>query len=282
MSVGQRSPFRLRLHRRFTSGTIAPSCRFRAAMDLRPLCLVLSLSMVGCGAVERGSADRFTASGELLAVSGGDAGARGACITCHGIDGSGNGAGTPRLAGLDRGYMAAQLEAYASGRRRHPEMAVIARKLTPAQHDAVSAYYATMTHHPAWQKLRGTPAAQTLYHHGDPARGLAACASCHGGRGQGVGAANPPLAGQPADYLAHQLQQWRDSARRNDPQGEMRRISRALSPQESKALAAYASSLPADPPHRGSLATSREAHRADPKNDASVPQPHASGSPPAR
>lgn len=282
MSVRQRSPFRLCLHRRFASGTVAPPCRFRDVMDLRALCLLASLGLAGCGPVERGSADRFTASGELLAVSGGDAGAGNACITCHGIDGRGNGAGTPRLAGVNRGYMAGQLEAYASGRRRHPEMEAIARKLTPAQHDAVSAYYAAMSYEPTRQKLRGTPSGHTIYHHGDPARGLAACASCHGGRGQGVGAANPPLAGQPAGYLAHQLQQWRDSARRNDPQGEMQRISRALSPRESAALAAYASSLPGDPPRRESLATSHEVHRADPRNDVSAPQPHGSGSPPAR
>ena len=251
-------------------------------MDLRILCLLSSLGLAGCGTVERGSADRFTADGELLAVSGGDAGAPNACITCHGIEGRGNGAGTPRLAGLDRGYMAGQLEAYASGRRRHPEMEAIARKLTLAQHDAVSAYYAAMPYTPTRQMLGGTAAAQRLYHRGDPARRLAACASCHGTGGQGVGAANPPLAGQPASYLEHQLQQWRAGARRNDPQGEMQRISQALSPRESEALAAYASSLAGDPPRRESPAASREERHADPRNDASVPPAHASESPAAR
>ncbi|QDX26152.1 c-type cytochrome [Sphingomonas suaedae] len=251
-------------------------------MDWRALWVLTGIALAGCGTVERGSADRFTASGELLAVSGGDAGAPNACITCHGIDGRGNGAGTPRLAGLDRGYMAAQLEAYASGRRRHPEMESIARALTPAQRVAVSAHYAALPYDPAPRMTGGTTAAQTLYHRGDPARGLAACASCHGDRGDGVGAANPPLSGQPSAYLGHQLAQWRQGARRNDPEGAMQRISRALSPAESVALAAYASSLPGDPPRPESRAASREARRADPRNDASAPPRRAAGSPPAR
>lgn len=251
-------------------------------MDLRVLYLLAGAALTGCGNVERGSADRFTTSGELLAVSGGDAGAPNACITCHGVDGRGNGAGAPRLAGLDRGYMVAQLEAYSSGRRRHPEMEWIARKLSPAEHDAVSAYYAEMPYHALPRTERGTASARALYHRGDPARGLAACASCHGAQGEGVGAANPPLGGQPSAYLSHQLEQWRQSARRNDPEGAMQRISRALSPRESAALAAYASSLPGDPAHRGSPATSREAHRADPRNGASAPLRRAEGSPPAK
>ena len=246
------------------------------------LYLLAGVALAGCGGIERGSADRFTTSGELLAVSGGDAGAPNACLTCHGVDGRGNGAGTPRLAGLDRGYMAAQLEAYSSGRRRHPEMEWIARKLTPAQHDAVSAYYSGMPYVGVPGAVRGTAAARALYHRGDPARGLAACASCHGAQGEGVGAANPPLGGQPSAYLSHQLEQWRQSTRRNDPEGAMQRISRALSPRESADLAAYASSLPGGPAHRGSPATSREAHRADPRNDASAQPRHAGGSRPAR
>lgn len=246
------------------------------------LYLLAGAALAGCGNVERGSADRFTTSGELLAVSGGDAGAPNACITCHGVDGRGNGAGAPRLAGLDRGYMVAQLEAYSSGRRRHPEMEWIARKLNPAEHDAVSAYYAEMPYHALLRPARGTASARALYHRGDPARGLAACASCHGAQGEGVGAANPPLGGQPSAYLSHQLEQWRQSARRNDPEGAMQRISQALSPRESAALAAYASSLPGGPAHRGSPAASREAHRGDPRNGASAPPRHGGGSPPAR
>ena len=227
--------------------------------------------LTACGPMERGSADSFTASGELIALSGGDAGAANACFTCHGLDGRGNGAGAPRLAGLDRGYMTAQLEAYASGRRYHPEMSWIASKLTPVQQDAVSAHYAAMPFVPQKPSTAQTDgAAALLYQQGDPARGLASCASCHGKVGEGVGSGNPPLAGQPAAYLAEQLDLWRAAKRRNDAGNVMLRISQALTPAEAAALAAYASALPGGPPHPESRAASRAEHRADPRSDASA------------
>ena len=228
----------------------------------------------GCSAVERTAADRFVASGELIALSGGDAGAANACITCHGLDGRGNGAGTPRLAGLNQGYLAAQLEGYASGRRRHPEMEAISRQLAPAHRQAVSAYYARLPFAAAAGALPPGPAA-SLYQRGDPSRGLAACASCHGLRGEGVGPGNPPLAGQPAAYLSEQLDRWRASERRNDPEGVMLRISRLLSERESAALAAYAAALPGDPQRRESPEASPSERRDDSRNGASAPRPRA-------
>lgn len=237
---------------------------------------IVTIWLSGCGPVERGAADGFIATGEMIALSGGDAGAPNACFTCHGLDGRGNGDGTPRLAGLNRGYMTAQLEAYASGRRQHPEMTAIAGKLTLMQQDAVSAYYAAMPFVPKSMEA-GRPADHTsiLYHRGDPARGLASCASCHGMLGEGVGPANPPLGAQPAAYLAEQLEQWRSAKRRNDPQNVMLRISQALSRQESEALAAYAAALPGGLAHPESPGASRAAHRGDPKNDASALPQHA-------
>lgn len=233
------------------------------------------LLLAACGIADRTAADRFVATGELIAFSGGDAGAAQACVTCHGLNGRGNGAGTPRLAGLDRGYLAAQMEGYASGRRRHPEMEAIARKLTPAQQQAVSAYYADLRFVPGAEQPAVQGMAARLYHRGDPARGLPSCASCHGDRGEGLGPANPPLGGQPAAYLAEQLDQWRASARRNDPGNVMLAISRQLSRPESAALAVYAAALPGDPPRPGSPAASLAARRDDPRNGASAPRRRA-------
>ena len=153
----------------------------------------------GCSAVERTSADRFTVTGELIALGGGDAGAQHACFTCHGLDGHGDGAGAPRLAGLDAGYLQRQLDDYASGRRRHPEMGYIAARLKSPERQRVSAYYARLAFAPGPGPARPAP---RLYVAGDPARGLPACAACHGLRGEGSGPANPALGAQPAAYLA--------------------------------------------------------------------------------
>ncbi len=247
-------------------------------MDFRHISstALATILLVACGQVDRGAADRFTSTGEMIAMSGGDAGAAHSCMACHGLDGLGNGDGAPRLAGLDRGYMVAQLMAYSSGQREHPEMAAIARKLTPTQQDAVSAYYAAMPFvGMASASSSGFQDGATLYHRGDAERDLAPCASCHGSQGEGIGSANPPLGGQPASYLAEQLHQWRAAKRRNDPEGMMLRISQALSPAESAALAEYASGLPGHSQRPESPAASPAEHRDDPRSDVSVPPRHA-------
>jgi len=124
--------------------------------------------------------------------------------------------------------------------------------------------------------MGGTAPAQPhpLWVSGDPARGLQPCGLCHGMNGEGGGPANPPLAGQPAAYLAEQLHAWAISARRSDPLNVMQQISVRLTPTERAALAVYAASLPGGPLHREYPATFPAARRADPRNDASVQRSH--------
>lgn len=234
--------------------------------------LPLAAALLAACDVDQPGRDRFTETGQLVALSGGDSGAANACFTCHGLDGRGNGAGAPRLAGLDVGYLGRQLDDYASGRRQHPQMQVIAKRLSARDRQAVAAYYAAMPFVPSGPAA-ATPA-PALYVHGDPRRGLASCASCHGMAGEGIGPGNPPLGGQPAAYLAAQLHKWRRSERRGDPDNIMLIISRRLTPAEIRSLAAYASALPGASPHRGSPAASLAGRHADSRNDASAPPRH--------
>lgn len=227
----------------------------------------------GCTAADTTSLDRFAENGRVIAYSGARAGANNACFTCHGLDGAGNGAGSPRLAGLDAGYLERQLEAYADGRRYHPQMAWIAGKLSAQDREAVSTYYAGLPV-PAGRAQEQAMQPLALYHKGDPRRGLIACAACHGEQGQGLGAANPPLAQQPAAYLAEQLRLWRIGKRRNDPGNVMLRISQLLTPSEAEALAAYSSRLPGALPSPGSPEASPAARRGDPRSGVSGPPLH--------
>jgi cytochrome c553 len=229
---------------------------------------IAALGVAACSPVETSSADRFSASGELVALSGGGAGASKACFTCHGLDGLGNGADAPRLADLNFGYLEAQLRAYGDGRRKHPVMKWVAHHLSPVERKLVSAYYAEMPYVPEDLPERPPP---PLYLFGDPARGLPACASCHGVLGQGIGPANPPLGGQPAAYLKHQIEKWRRGERRNDPLNVMLRISQLLTPAEAEYLSAYAADLPGDLPNPEPPAASLEERRFDPRNDVSAP-----------
>lgn len=234
--------------------------------------LPTAVLIAGCIDAETASVDRFAAEARIIAFSGAAAGAASACFTCHGLEGQGNGAGAPRLAALESGYLERQLIAYADGRRDHPQMSWIARKLSPSDRRAVASYYESMPFADIVPSARS--ARSQLYHEGDPSRGLLACAACHGDRGQGIGPANPPLGGQPAAYLAEQLDLWRKAKRRNDPGGVMLRISQLLTPAEGRALAAYAAGLPGHRPSPGSQVTSLAAHRGDPRNDASRPPQH--------
>jgi len=231
--------------------------------------------LASCAQVETTSADRFTATGELIALSGGDAGAPNACFTCHGLEGMGNGAGAPRLAGIGMGYLDRQLEAYADGRRQHEAMSWIAKRLSADDRLSVAAYYAALP--PGGAGPGPELQAPQLWVEGDASRGLPACAACHGAAGEGSGPANPPLAGQPAVYLAEQIELWRLAKRRTDPGNMMLAISQRLTPREAQVLSAYAASLPAGPPHREFAAASRAARRDDPRNDASAPPPRATG-----
>lgn len=186
--------------------------------------------------------DPFRQSGEVIAYGGGDGGAEAACFTCHGLKGEGDGRLTPRLAGLDAGYLQRQLDDYGNGRRDNPPMRQVVRRLSAEDRSKVSAFYAGLDTPVSTAAVIASPGA-VLYVKGDPARGLAPCAQCHGASGEGGGAGNPPLAGQPAAYLEAQLTAWRSGKRYNDPLGEMRLISRRLSPAEAHAVAGYAAAL---------------------------------------
>lgn len=234
---------------------------------------MLLAAAAACTNVDTTSHDRFAASGELIALSGAGAGAANACFTCHGLDGRGNGAGAPRLAGLDVGYLERQMRAYADGRRQHPQMDWIAKGLTPSEHLAVASYYAGMAYRPDSYSI--PLPAPALYLRGDPSRGLQACAACHGLAGQGLGPANPAIGGQPAAYLAHQMHQWRHSKRRTDPGNVMLRISQLLTEPEIAALSAYSARLPGDLPRPESPAAFRAERRDDPRSDVSEPLPRA-------
>lgn len=50
---------------------------------------------------------------------------------------------------------------------------------------------------------------EQLYANGDAARGVLACASCHGAAGNSTIPANPNLAGQPHEYILKQLQDFK-------------------------------------------------------------------------
>ena len=210
-------------------------------------------------------------SGRLLALSGGDAGATGACITCHGLQGEGNGGDAPRLAGLNAGYVVRQIDNFSSGQRRHPSMVWIADQIDWPDRVRLGEYYMSLPvpdHVPGANpigEIGCSLEAVTLYQEGDADRGLPSCASCHGPLGQGSMGV-PPLTKQPAPYLALQLEHWRNGERYGDPQ--MLAISRLLTDEEVQALAGYSAALRDASPYPGLPAACLPERRPDPRSGA--------------
>lgn len=171
-----------------------------------------------------------------------------ACQSCHGAHGEGvpvqDG---PRLAHLAADYLESQLDAFATGARRHPVMGPIARALTPDQRAALGAYFAALPP-AASEPAPSLPPAEvsrgrTLAATGDWSRNVPACTACHGPGGQGVGSVTPPLVGQTQAYLLRQLTAYRQSDRKG-ALGLMNGIAQRLSPMQQRDVAAYFASLP--------------------------------------
>lgn len=67
-----------------------------------------------------------------------------ACAVCHGALGLSTAPDTPSLAGQPERYLVDQLKAYRSGKRHHEVMSVMARPLTDADIDDLSAWFASL------------------------------------------------------------------------------------------------------------------------------------------
>jgi|HigsolmetaAR202D_1030399.scaffolds.fasta_scaffold12703_3 Cytochrome c553 len=166
------------------------------------------------------------------------------CSACHGPDGNSVNPEWPSLAGLGERYIVAQLTAFKNGGRSNPLMTPQAQALSEQDIRDLAAYFASQTMKPGEADPSLVKAGEQIYLGGIGAKGVPACAACHGPTGAGnPQSAYPRIGGQQAVYLALQLQAYRSGARATDPNNMMRDIASKLSDDEIKAVAAYASGL---------------------------------------
>lgn len=206
-----------------------------------PLCLLLLTlltPLAACTDRMSPSDDRWGRDGELIAMSGGEGGARYACVSCHGARGEGNGFDAPRLAGLPAGYLQKQMEDYANGLRPHAVMRDVARFLDSHERVRVANHYAALPVPVEEGLVSAASVPSALY--------VRACQQCHGVDAAGT-PLGPPLAGQPAFYLAQQLRDWQVSKRRNDGNHEMLKVAQALSAAEVEDVSLHLSQRPPHP-----------------------------------
>jgi len=168
------------------------------------------------------------------------------CFACHGP--GGNGAINPewpKLAGQHSSYIAEQLGEFKGAQRKNPVMLGQASALSDADMSNLAAYFAAQPAVPGVASKDAIAVAQPLYRAGDAARGIPACAACHGPTGAGNAAAQfPRIGGQNSAYAANQLKSYKSGERGAAGKGQiMATIAAKLSDQEIQALSSYVSGL---------------------------------------
>jgi len=173
-----------------------------------------------------------------------------ACVPCHGNEGRATNEGYyPRIAGKPSGYLYNQLLNFRDGRRRNAAMAYLVAHQTDAYLAEIATHFAAQRlPYPPPRAGNAGPAelerGRQLAEHGDKARALPACASCHGGALTGVLPATPGLLGLPRDYLSAQIGAWKAGSRRAAAPDCMAQIARALVPEDIGAVSAWLASRP--------------------------------------
>ncbi len=173
------------------------------------------------------------------------------CAACHGARGEGTDNDYfPRLAGKPAGYLYRQLRAFRDGGRKYPPMNYLLAYLPDAYLRRIADYFAAQ-HPPFPPPAAPTVDAQLLAYgqalvtDGDRARGVPACATCHGRELTGMTPAIPGLLGLHATYISAQLGAWRYGTRRAAAPDCMHDIATRLSERDITAVAAWLAAQPA-------------------------------------
>lgn len=176
------------------------------------------------------------------------------CQECHGRDGNaadnedgiGNVGKLPKLAGQSAEYIVKQIRDFRAGTRQNETMSIMASSVADADVADIAAYFAGQRRSPGDGGVAVSPVGRRLFAEGDSARGILACAACHGAKGEGRvgdGLVAPAIASQYKRYLQKHLHEWRVAERANSAGGVMNGIARLLSDDDIDALADYLSGL---------------------------------------
>jgi len=176
----------------------------------------------------------------------------GVCFACHTTDGNSEISANPKLAGQIEQYILKQLTQFKSwdgapAERESPFMAPMAALLEKPDMETVAYYFSN-------QQLKADPAAvqnanantelgSAIWRGGLMAKGVPACAACHGPNGAGIPAEYPRIGGQFAEYTTTQLKAFREGTRINDLNEVMRTIALKMTDAEIDAVANFAAAL---------------------------------------
>ncbi len=173
-----------------------------------------------------------------------------ACAPCHGEDGQGTSNDYfPRIAGKPAGYLYNQLSEFHLGQRRYAPMNYLFEYLPDSYLQDIAGYFASL-HPSAPPPYVPAVSAAVLTHgedivmHGNAARQIPACASCHGRLLTGMEPAIPALLGLRANYISAQLGAWRYGTRTAKAPDCMQLVAARLTEADVTAVAAWLASRP--------------------------------------
>ena len=203
--------------------------------------LTLMLALAGVFSVSQAQAQQQVKPADQLVSQ---------CIGCHGIPGYQSSFPevhkVPMISGQSAKYIAAALNAYKKGDRKHPTMRGIATSMTDQDIEAVAAYY----------EKHGAEKASPVPDAPAPAKAevaallaKGACVSCHGANfNKPIDPSYPKIAGQHPDYLYVALKAYHTQG--NPQIGRNNAIMAGQVKQftlpELKAMAGYIGSLPGE------------------------------------
>ena len=171
------------------------------------------------------------------------------CAACHNADGNSVQSANPKLAAQHAEYLFKQMQEFKAAEGKQPVRvnAVMNGMIAAYNEDQMrdlAAHFAAQTQIGEKARNRETiEAGQKLYRAGNMAKGLPACAACHGPAGAGIPAQYPRIGGQFAEYIEAQLKAFRDDARANDPNRMMRMVAIKMTDAEIKVVSDYIAGL---------------------------------------
>jgi cytochrome c553 len=186
------------------------------------------------------------ASSASMGAGNAEAGAAKAvvCQACHGANGVSQNPEWPSLAGIGADYIAEQLSLFKDGKRANPVMMPMAMGLSAEDMADIGAYFNKFPNPNGEAGPSNAKAGEKLYRGGDAARGIPACAACHGATGRGADAAKfPSLHGQQSVYASKQLHDYASGARTTGPGNVMQTIAKRLSDDDMRNVTAYVQGL---------------------------------------
>jgi len=168
-----------------------------------------------------------------------------ACMACHGAKGNSSNGQFPNLAGQHPSYLYLQLKHFKSHDRKNPIMWGQVANLSDQDMKDLAVYFSTLQMEVGAADKSVVDKGEHIYRGGIPAKGVPACAACHSAAGYGnPGVPYPRLAGQKAQYVATQLQNYRADKRGDYPAAQiMNGVAKNLSDDEIQAVASFVSGL---------------------------------------